>query len=210
MLRDHQGRVLVARRPPGAELGGLWEFPGGKAESGERPRDALARELEEELGVGVELARPLVRVGHDTSARRVLLDVWEILAYRGSPVGREGQPLRWVPAQELTRWPMPPADGPVITALRLPPVLCDADGEAAPDLVSRTVDPTGPSVARSATGGFAVVGPIRGERGIGWARFASMVAHLHGPVYAQGGVCAADAAVARALGGHGVIVRGRG
>ena len=55
-----------------------------------------------------------------------------------------------------------------------------------------------------------MVGPIRGERGIGWARFAAMVAHLHGPVYAQGGVCAADAAVARALGGHGVIVRGRG
>lgn len=120
VLRDAHGRVLIAQRPAGKHLAGLWEFPGGKCEDGELPIDALARELREELGVVVESARPLIAVPYDYPEQPVLLDVWSVSAHSGIVLARERQPLAWAEIDDLERLAMPPADRPVISALRLP------------------------------------------------------------------------------------------
>jgi 8-oxo-dGTP diphosphatase len=109
--------VLVARRHDDAHQGGLWEFPGGKLEPGESPLQGLGRELEEEIGILVLAASPLVRVHHDYPERAVLLDVWHVTRWRGEPRGAEGQPLRWMQVTEMQPSAFPPADGPVIDAL---------------------------------------------------------------------------------------------
>ena len=120
VLRDAGGRVLLARRPPGKHLAGLWEFPGGKCDVGEAPVDALARELREELGVVVESARPLIAVPHRYPEQDILLDVWQVSAWTGVPHPHEGQALAWVEQAALAQVSMPPADRPVIAALDLP------------------------------------------------------------------------------------------
>ena len=120
-LLDASGRVLVARRPGGAHLAGLWEFPGGKLMPGE-PREAgLARELAEELGIRVLSAHPLIRVEHSYPDRDVVLDVWRVESFTGEPHGREGQRIEWRDVHELDPAEFPPADVPVLAALRLPP-----------------------------------------------------------------------------------------
>ncbi len=116
-LLDGEGRVLVARRPPAAHQGGLWEFPGGKLETGEGPREGLERELAEEIGVRVLEAAPLLAVSHDYAELSVLLDVWTVTRWAGEPRGLEDQPLRWLAPREMRREAFPPADGPVIEAL---------------------------------------------------------------------------------------------
>lgn len=120
VLRDEAGRVLLAQRPPGKHLAGLWEFPGGKCDDGELPIDALARELREEIGVIVESARPLIDVPYAYPEKRIVLSVWQVAAYSGDAHAREGQRLAWVAIGDLDRIEMPPADRPVATALRLP------------------------------------------------------------------------------------------
>lgn len=119
-LVDESGQVLIQRRPPGAHLGGLWEFPGGKLEPGEDPRDALVRELQEELGIRALEATPLIAVRHDYGEKRVLLDVWRLRRWKGEPHGREGQPMRWVHTAALNGYDFPAADRPVLRALTLP------------------------------------------------------------------------------------------
>lgn len=120
VLRDASGRILLAQRPAGKHLAGLWEFPGGKCDDGELPIDALARELREEIGIVVESARPLIGVPYQYPEKEILLDVWQVSAYSGVPQSHEGQRLAWVEAGDLDRIEMPPADRPVATALRLP------------------------------------------------------------------------------------------
>ncbi|TCO42659.1 Nudix family hydrolase [Dokdonella fugitiva] len=120
VLRDAGGRVLLARRPVGKHLAGLWEFPGGKCDAGEAPVDALARELREELGIVVESARPLIAVPHRYPEQDILLDVWQVSAWTGTPHPHEGQALAWVEQGALAQVEMPPADRPVIAALALP------------------------------------------------------------------------------------------
>ena len=120
VLRDERGRVLLAHRPPGKHLAGLWEFPGGKVEEGEATVDALARELREETGVIVESARPLIGVPHAYPEKRILLDAWQVSAWSGTLHPHEGQRLAWIEPGALDRVQMPPADRPVVTALRLP------------------------------------------------------------------------------------------
>jgi len=117
VLRAPDGSILVSKRPDGVHQGGLWEFPGGKLESGETPRQTLARELEEELGVQVSVARPLLSVRHTYSECTVLLDTWLVEEYAGEPTGREGQPLDWVRPEDLDPDAFPPADRPIISAL---------------------------------------------------------------------------------------------
>lgn len=115
-----EGDVLIARRPPHVHQGGLWEFPGGKLEPGETPREALARELEEELGIEVQQARPLIQVQYDYPDKSVFLDVWQVDRFRGTPHGREGQPVEWLPREALTSRAFPAANAPIVTAARLP------------------------------------------------------------------------------------------
>lgn len=121
VLRDGRGRVLLTRRPDHAHLGGLWEFPGGKLERGETVGEALRRELHEELGVAPGRHRPLIRITHDYPDKSVLLDVHEVETWTGAPEGREGQPLAWVAPVDLRRYRLPEADGPIVTAVDLPP-----------------------------------------------------------------------------------------
>lgn len=122
VIVNPRGEVLLSRRAPQADQGGLWEFPGGKVEAGETAEAALARELHEELGIEVRCARPLIRIPHSYPSRDVLLDVWRVDAYLGDPHGREGQPLAWVPPDELSRYRYPAANLPIVTAARLPAV----------------------------------------------------------------------------------------
>ncbi|QGU31866.1 Nudix family hydrolase [Thermochromatium tepidum] len=123
VIADSAGRILITRRPDQVPQGGLWEFPGGKLESGESPESGLARELDEELGIQVHASRPLIRVQHDYGDRRVLLDVHRVDRYGGVPHGREGQPLTWLVPEALDPALFPAADRPIITALRLPPLM---------------------------------------------------------------------------------------
>jgi 8-oxo-dGTP diphosphatase len=112
--------VLVAQRPAGKHLAGFWEFPGGKSDPGETPLDALRRELAEELGIRVETAEPLIAVPWTYPGKQIVLDAWIVTAYAGDAYAREHEALRWVDPAELATLPMPPADGPIVTALRLP------------------------------------------------------------------------------------------
>jgi 8-oxo-dGTP diphosphatase len=117
IVTNARGEILITRRPDHAHQGGLWEFPGGKLESGEAARAGLIRELREELGIGVRAAQPLTTVRHVYPDKAVLLDVWQVQDYTGDPCGLEGQPLRWVAPRNLHARDFPAADAPIIEAL---------------------------------------------------------------------------------------------
>ncbi len=119
-ITDPRGRILLARRTDGRDLAGLWEFPGGKREPGESPEDALVRELQEELGIAVKVGPPLIDVPQQYPDKRLRLDVRRVVSWQGTPRGIEGQALAWVAPEKLSRYPMPPADRPVVAALRQP------------------------------------------------------------------------------------------
>jgi len=120
VIEDDAGRILLTRRAEHLHQGGLWEFPGGKLEPGEDRPQALQREIREELGIEVLAHRPLIRISHAYPDRTVLLDVQRVTSWRGEPRGMEGQPLSWVAAEALSDYPLPAADGPIVTAIRLP------------------------------------------------------------------------------------------
>lgn len=117
VLKDAGGRVLIAQRPPGGHVGGHWEFPGGKLNDGELPGQALVRELQEELGITVESASPLMTYRHAYPERVVELHVFLVASYTGEPRGVEGQPLRWVAPDELESAGLLEADLPIAAAL---------------------------------------------------------------------------------------------
>lgn len=118
-LVNRDGKVLVARRPPGRPLAGLWEFPGGKVEAGEEPETALIREILEELGI--EIARadlmPLTFASHAYPEFHLLMPLYLCKRWQGSIAAQEDQELRWVRLDELTHYDMPPADEPLKTSL---------------------------------------------------------------------------------------------
>lgn len=120
VIQDARGRILLARRTEGRDLAGLWEFPGGKVDPGETPEQALARELHEELGIRIQASTPLIAVPQAYRNKRIVLDVRRIVAWTGTAVGREKQALAWAPPAKLASYPMPPADRPVVAALRQP------------------------------------------------------------------------------------------
>ena len=121
ILADAQGRVLLMQRLPGKHLAGLWEFPGGKVEPGETVERALVRELDEELGVRVQACTPLISLPWHYPEKTVRLHALRVTAWRGEPRAREGHPLRWVALRDMDAGEMPPADAPILAALRLPP-----------------------------------------------------------------------------------------
>lgn len=117
-LFDPQGRVLIAQRPAGKHMAGKWEFPGGKRTENETPFEALRRELQEELGVEVTHAVPLINYVYPYADRVVLLDLWCVTDSSGEPQSREGQALAWVRVQELVEVDLLEADRPMVEALR--------------------------------------------------------------------------------------------
>jgi len=120
VMLDAGGRVLLAQRPPGKHLAGLWEFPGGKLEAGEAPADGLVRELQEELGVEATVAEPLIRVPWRYGERSLLLDARIVRQWRGEPASLDGQALQWCEPASVELSLLAPADRHILRALQLP------------------------------------------------------------------------------------------
>lgn len=120
MLQRSTGEVLVCQRPPHKLYPGEWEFPGGKVEPGESAREALDRELREELGIRVTAARRLIRLRHDYPELSVDLDTWRVTGWEGEPVSNEHPASAWVAPDALPGWALLAADAPIVKALRLP------------------------------------------------------------------------------------------
>lgn len=118
-LVDVDGRVLLTRRPEGKTLAGLWEFPGGKVETGELPEQTLIRELKEELGIEVSTAclAPLTFASHAYADFHLLMPLWVCRRWEGIVTAQEGQEIAWVRPPRLREYPMPPADEPLIPHL---------------------------------------------------------------------------------------------
>ena len=119
-LVDADGRVLIARRPAGRSMAGLWEFPGGKVAPGETPEAALIRELQEELGIDTRESclAPIAFASHRYDDFHLLMPLYACRVWKGLPTPREGQELAWVRPPRLSDYPMPPADAPLIALLR--------------------------------------------------------------------------------------------
>ena len=118
-LVDQDNRILIAQRPPGKNLAGLWEFPGGKLDAGERPEEALIRELAEELSIEVKAPclAPLTFASHAYDDFHLLMPLYICRRWTGFVQPREGQAIKWVQPRDLRNWPMPPADEPLIPHL---------------------------------------------------------------------------------------------
>jgi 8-oxo-dGTP diphosphatase len=119
-LVDADGRVLIARRPEGKRMAGLWEFPGGKVAQGETPEAALVRELEEELGLDTRESclAAIAFASHRYDDFHLLMPLYVCRVWKGAPTPREGQTLAWVRPARLSDYPMPPADAPLVAMLR--------------------------------------------------------------------------------------------
>jgi 8-oxo-dGTP diphosphatase len=119
-LIDADTRVLIAQRPPGKVMAGLWEFPGGKLEAGERPEDTLIRELKEELSIAVKEAclAPFAFASHSYTDFHLLMPLYLCRRWEGTVTALEHSALKWVKPKELVNYPMPPADLPLIPMLR--------------------------------------------------------------------------------------------
>ena len=118
VILDPAGNILITRRASGTHQGGLWEFPGGKVESGESLQLALARELREELGIVPVRTSALLQVAHDYGDKSVLLDVHVVWEHQGEARGLEQQPLAWVAPDALAQYPFPAANLPIVTAVQ--------------------------------------------------------------------------------------------
>lgn len=117
VVEDSNGRLLIARRADSAHQGGLWEFPGGKVEAKETVRQALARELKEELGICVERAQPLLQISHDYADKTVLLDVFFVDQFSGQASGLEQQPVVWILRSQLGDYAFPQANKAIVKLL---------------------------------------------------------------------------------------------
>lgn len=155
ILIDQRGRVLLMQRLPGKHLAGLWEFPGGKLEPGETIEQALVRELDEELDIEVLASEPLISLPWRYPEKTVRLHALRVTKWRGEPRAREGHPLRWSALPEIDVVTMPPADAPIVTALRLPAyhAIVDSGAALAHGLVSGGARPPHPGLALRAFAG---------------------------------------------------------
>ena len=128
VIINNDGKVLLAKRPETVHQGGLWEFPGGKQEQGENSILALQRELLEELGLNVLKARPFIKLHYTYPDKSVVLDVWLIKEWSGTPFGREGQFIEWMELSRLPELEFPPANRMIIKAIQLPPLYLISPG----------------------------------------------------------------------------------
>lgn len=128
IIINSQREVLIALRQAHQHLGGLWEFPGGKVETGEACSEALKREVKEELGLVIVNAVALVEVSHDYNDKPVLLDVWHVTEYTGEAYGAEGQTLRWCAKEDLEDVDFPIANKTIISAIMALPSKRDIQG----------------------------------------------------------------------------------
>jgi 8-oxo-dGTP diphosphatase len=117
VLRRHDGQVLITERPAGKHLAGCWEFPGGKLDPDEAPRDGLARELHEELGIRLVAAEPLLALPWRYGNKELLLDTWLVVAWQGAPQSLEQQALEWVLPADLAPGRLAPADREILRHL---------------------------------------------------------------------------------------------
>ena len=117
ILFDQTGRILIAKRPDKAHLGGLWEFPGGKIDVGESAFEALKREMFEEISVTVKHAERFYEIEHQYADRTVHLDCWKVLEFSGEACGHEGQEVRWVAVSELGQYEFPEGNQVLIDTL---------------------------------------------------------------------------------------------
>ncbi|MFQ3201744.1 MAG: 8-oxo-dGTP diphosphatase [Zhongshania sp.] len=122
VIYNLQGQILITRRHDDAHQGGLWEFPGGKVETGETVCGALARELLEELGILVQISSctQLLEIPHYYTDKVVLLDVWNVVKFDGEAIGKEGQPLIWIEPKMLSEYAFPAANTAIIDAILKP------------------------------------------------------------------------------------------
>ena len=120
VIKNAEGYILISLRHISSHQGGLWEFPGGKVEEGESVQQALARELKEELGIVISSSTPLIKINHEYSDLKVLLDVWLVTDFSGEARGLEGQQIAWVAPDKLSTYHFPEANYPIISAARLP------------------------------------------------------------------------------------------
>lgn len=120
LILNSSGQVLLSKRPADAHQGNLWEFPGGKINSGEQVLDALVREIREELGLEIQQATSVMRVPYTYPDKRVLLDVWHVNKFTGCPVGLEGQPVKWWSTGSLDKLSFPAANEKIKEMIKLP------------------------------------------------------------------------------------------
>lgn len=120
VILNSQGEILISRRPDHVHQGGLWEFPGGKVEPGETVQQAIRREIHEELGINVQQLQPLIRFPYTYPGYPVLLDVWKVVDFTGEASSREGQPIEWLPVDELDKRTFPRANRAIMKAMQLP------------------------------------------------------------------------------------------
>ena len=117
-LIDAQERILLAQRPEGKSMAGLWEFPGGKVEPNETPEAALTRELQEELAITPTDMKPLTFASHSYDNFHLIMPLFLCQHWKGTPAPQEGQKIAWANIKELASYPMPPADEPLVTFLK--------------------------------------------------------------------------------------------
>lgn len=211
VIRRADRSILIAKRPEAAHQGGLWEFPGGKLEEGEPRLDGLARELQEELGIQITNARPLIDIRHDYPDKSIRLDVWSVSAFSGEAHGAEGQQVRWVAPHDLGQYAFPAANKPIVLAATLPqrylitPDNFDADEliaglEVASELGVRMVQLRQTELSKAAyatmattlmtkTGG-ALMWMLKGEqpplKGSGWHVTSAQLRALHAIGWCKG------------------------
>lgn len=135
VIKNAAGKILIARRDDALHQGGLWEFPGGKIETGETPEHALFRELKEELDIDVTQSSPLITVNHRYPDLAVSLRVFLVEQFNGVAQGCQGQPIRWVDQRDLTDFAFPAANRPIMAAARLPPFYAILDDQISRDLL---------------------------------------------------------------------------
>lgn len=141
VIENASGEILISKRPDHLHMGGFWEFPGGKVESGETVLQALQREIREEVSLDIGAAQPLLQIPFQYPDKKVLLDVWRVTDFSGAAQGCEGQQVLWVPQQQLNNYQFPPANRAILTALQLPErLMITGKFSNAEECVQRTVN----------------------------------------------------------------------